>query len=421
MPSDRVCFPPPALPTGKLAALTARGPAGEGLQETQTNNLHITTPNVSCINNSGDVVLRAVDPAQAYHVAGHVNGVAIYFMIDTGASVSLVHADIWKEITAHCGLHLQTWHQKLIGVEGSPITVLGTATLDVSLGGITVQSDFLVAADLSSKAIIGLDFLEKHEAVINLGQRILHLKGRAITLGRISPNFSTGVNNINLKISETIELPASSGIDIMVHGRQLETTEHTWLVEATPQVSSFMVANAVVNPLDCKQGSNIPVRLVNPYSVPVTIRSGTFVAQLSRLDHDSMVSSVKVDSHTDDNSFPNSSSHAEQVLWHMVEQSDVNLSDAQQQQLYNLLLTYSEVFSITDNDFGRTTVLQHTIQTGDSAPIRQHTRRISHYQRDEVKKLIDNVLTRDIIQPSTSPWASPVVIVRKKDGSARLC
>ena len=112
-------------------------------------------------------------------------------------------------------------------VEGSPITVLGTATLDVSLGGITVQSDFLVAADLSSKAIIGLDFLEEHEAVINLGQGTLHLKGRAITLGRISPNFSTGVNNINLKISETVELLASSGIDIMVHGPQLETTDHT--------------------------------------------------------------------------------------------------------------------------------------------------------------------------------------------------
>ena len=105
----------------------------------------------------------------------------------------------------------------------------------------------------------------------------------------------------------------------------------------------------------------------------------------------------------------------------MVEQSDVNLSDAQQQQLYNLLLAYSDVFAIIDNDFGRTTVLKHTIQTGDSAPIRQHTRRIPHYQRDEVKKLIDNMLMRDIIQPSTSPWASPVVIVRKKDSSARFC
>ena len=38
-----------------------------------------------------------------------------------------------------------------------------------------------------------------------------------------------------------------------------------------------------------------------------------------------------------------------------------------------------------------------------------------------MKKLIQEMLAKNIIQPSTSPWASPVVIVRKKDGSARFC
>jgi len=41
-----------------------------------------------------------------YHVAGYVNGIAINFMVDTGASVSLVHADIWKEIM-HCRVWLR--------------------------------------------------------------------------------------------------------------------------------------------------------------------------------------------------------------------------------------------------------------------------------------------------------------------------
>ena len=59
-------------------------------------------------------------------------------------------------------------------------------------------------------------------------------------------------------------------------------------------------------------------------------------------------------------------------------------------------------------------MLQHTIQTGDSPPIRQHTRRIPHYQRDEVKKFIQEMLTKNIIQPSRSPSASPVVIEWKK-------
>ena len=72
----------------------------------------------------------------------------------------------------------------------------------------------------------------------------------------------------------------------------------------------------------------------------------------------------------------------------MIERSYVNLSKSQQQQLYSLLLGYSDVFATNDSNLGRATTLQHTIQTEDSPPIRQRTRRIPHYQEDEVKKLI---------------------------------
>jgi len=84
----------------------------------------------------------------------------------------------------------------------------------------------------------------------------------------------------------------------------------------------------------------------------------------------------------------------------MVEQSDVNLSKPQQQQLYS---GYSDVFATNSSNLGRTSLLQHIIQTGDSPPVCQHNRRIPHYQRDEVKKLIQEMLTKNIIQPSTSP------------------
>ena len=124
--------------TGKLAALTATGPAGEGLQETQKQNC---IPAVDDCTLSDEIILRAVDPAQAYHVAGYINGVAINFMVDTGTSVSLLHADIWGQHTADCDLVLEAWHREHIGVEGSLLSVLGTANLGVGLGGIAVQSE----------------------------------------------------------------------------------------------------------------------------------------------------------------------------------------------------------------------------------------------------------------------------------------
>jgi len=56
-------------------------------------------------------------------------------MVDTGASVSLLHADIRREVTTDCGLGLEAGHCKFIGVEGSPLTVQGMANLGIGLGG----------------------------------------------------------------------------------------------------------------------------------------------------------------------------------------------------------------------------------------------------------------------------------------------
>ena len=108
-------------------------------------------------------------------------------------------------------------------------------------------------------------------------------------------------------------------------------------------------------------------------------------------------------------------------MWNIVEQSDEALSEEQQLKLYNLLLGHAEAFAMGDDDLGRTNHLTHTISTGNHPPIRQHARRMPPYQRDEVKQLLRDMLARDIIQPSKSPWASPIVVVRKKDGSARFC
>ena len=59
--------------------------------------------------------------------------------------------------------------------------------------------------------------------------------------------------------------------------------------------------------------------------------------------------------------------------------------------------------------------------SGDAYPIRQPVRRISPKQREEVCTLIQDMLKDGVIEKSTSPWASPIVLVRKKDGSTRFC
>ena len=70
---------------------------------------------------------------------------------------------------------------------------------------------------------------------------------------------------------------------------------------------------------------------------------------------------------------------------------------------------------------GRTEFLQRRIHTGDAAPIRQQFCRMCPQRKQELQSLLAEMLDTNVIQPSNSPWALPVVSVRKKDGTSRFC
>ncbi|CAF3599838.1 unnamed protein product [Rotaria socialis] len=89
-------------------------------------------------------------------------------------------------------------------------------------------------------------------------------------------------------------------------------------------------------------------------------------------------------------------------------------------QVYLMLHHYHQLFDESCSQ-GITCTPQYAINTGSHSPLAEHPRRVSHLNRqiinNEVKKMLDN----GIIEPSNSPWASPVVIVKKSDGSPRFC
>lgn len=87
----------------------------------------------------------------------------------------------------------------------------------------------------------------------------------------------------------------------------------------------------------------------------------------------------------------------------------------------SLLLRYRNVFSSHDDDIGRTGVVQHEIDTVETMPIRQRPRRVPVAREKEVEGMIEEMQRSGVIEPSTSPWCSPVVLVKKKDGTMRFC
>ncbi len=87
-------------------------------------------------------------------------------------------------------------------------------------------------------------------------------------------------------------------------------------------------------------------------------------------------------------------------------------------QLKSLLYDWS---SVCTHKLGRTDCIKHEIKTVDDLPLRKRPYRVSRVKNEFIEGQIKELLEQKIIRPSTSPWASPVVVVDKKDGGSRLC
>jgi RNase H-like domain found in reverse transcriptase/Reverse transcriptase (RNA-dependent DNA polymerase) len=86
-----------------------------------------------------------------------------------------------------------------------------------------------------------------------------------------------------------------------------------------------------------------------------------------------------------------------------------------------LLSKYGDTFSKDEWDLGVTNLAEHPINTGDAAPIKQRPRRVPLAYAEEEKRAVEDLLKKGVIQKSTSPWASPIVLVKKKSGAIRPC
>ena len=93
-------------------------------------------------------------------------------------------------------------------------------------------------------------------------------------------------------------------------------------------------------------------------------------------------------------------------------------SRQQQAALDKVLGAFPEVLK---SEPGRTCMAELVINTGDHLPISSHPYRIAPRYKEEVKAQINQLLHLGILKPSTSPWSSSIVTVKKKDGGIRIC
>ena len=89
--------------------------------------------------------------------------------------------------------------------------------------------------------------------------------------------------------------------------------------------------------------------------------------------------------------------------------------------LLELIDEYKGIFAASDRELTQTSLLEAKIETGDAAPRRAGYYRTPMHLKKVIDKQIEDLLEAKIIEKSTSSWLAPIVMIKKADGSYRMC
>ena len=112
----------------------------------------------------------------------------------------------------------------------------------------------------------------------------------------------------------------------------------------------------------------------------------------------------------------------EDSYWRQIEKIDMSLLNKEEIQQARMMLWEERLaFAESSSDVGDAKDLVMEINTEDEKPVQKSYINIAKPLITEVKDYLEDLLNRQWITPSNSAWSSPLVLVRKKDGSLRLC
>lgn len=190
------------------------------------------------------------------------------------------------------------------------------------------------------------------------------------------------------------------------------------LVGLVEEYSPYHFIN-VETSLSIVEKRTVTISVINHTDDAVVLRKNTPVAKLAVAN---LVDGVSLDERCEtsvDRDAPPQFDETGPVAGLKLPKTD--LTGKERQDFQNLLIENKDVFSTGSKDFGRTDTITHDIPLVDETPFRLPYRRIRPNDYGEVKEHIQELQDAGVIRPSKSPFASPIVIVRKKDGKIRMC
>ena len=295
--------------------------------------------------------------------------------------------------------------------------------MDFVLNGELIQQEILVVRGMTQQMILGWDFCLTHRACVDASAGVLRFYDTSVPLlsrEELAPEPSM------VRVCQRTQIPARS--EKLVVGQMDCTAVWRYSVLVDPQ-NVFVNDDglAVARTVSTVKEGCCAVQVVNVTDVELTIEArvplgigypvksdsqtecaAIFMYELQDLTMPEVVADISVSPCTVDN-LPD------------VDLSKSELTSEQEADVHGLLSEFSDVFSKTRRDYGRTSLLTHSINTEGAAPIKKTPYRLPQSYMAAAEQHVKEMAEDDLIEPSFSPWRAPIVMARKKDGSLRFC
>lgn len=369
-----------------------------------------------------------------------IGGVPLRCLLDTGSHVSTLTESFFRN-HLHGGdedMHSTAKWLKITAANKLPLPYLGYVELDIQAMGLTIpECGFLIIKDDDSKetdpsppGIIGMNIAKRCRQLV-LAEFDTALGGELDSVWREAfqrvqeAELVEKMSTARIAGQQKVHVPALSVATVYARGlRRQSDGDTTMLLEPgnAPLPGGLVVVPTVVS----SNSQVFPVQVINFSQEDVWLPPKTRLGVLSQCEcvegdpYEVKFQRISAN-HEEVTINRKDSQSSDSDIKSLLDRLHIGGSPEQQAELGALLRKYADVFAVNDEDLGYTDRVKHEIPVVDDVPVSQPYRRIPPNQYKEVREHISELLKKGVIQESSSPYASPVVLVRKSDGSLRLC
>ena len=421
---------------GRVANLANKGPVAEEPIEEEDGvkvalqKVTATMRSVSSKARGNGLGLGPVPMAEV-----ELEGEPVQALLDTGSPATIVSLEFLLKASAkkkplsqspdawrkEMGRRLEPTPLALRNYGGGQLPVVRQVRTTICRPGHELEAVVQVQKDTPAKLLIGTDLLlklgflfvrtEVEDDDVDLLEEAEPAAEQEDQTPAVQGETLEGTTG-TVCLLQAVRLPAQHAKLVRVGVQGLEG--HS-LAYFEPNHRGILMADAAVEP-DAK--GCVVVLLENYGCEPVEVEKGQVIGELHRanwcqVEEDPQEEGKLVAAVTNGD-------FSEERLERLRDSLNIDancLSKEEAQQLE----TFADVFAMDSGELGSTELVTHTIDTGESPPIKQPARRVPFALHQAVDEMVEKMLSQGVVEPSHSPWSSPVVIVEKKDGSRRFC